>query len=110
MKVIIAGEIPFVEEVGRLSMEAGHDTQLYLVEDFFSAVESGAFMIVEKDVDVVIELHNESAPAKEELLLGLGTLVPSQALVLVSALSTSATQAASWVPNPKRVVDRKSVV
>ncbi len=104
MKVIIAGETPFVDELGRLCAEAAHDVQLYLVEDFFSAVESGAFMTIESDIDVLIELHNESAAAKEELLLGLGPAIPGHALVLVSALATSATQAASWLPNPGRVV------
>ncbi len=104
MKVIIAGETPFVEELGRLCAGAEHNVQLYLIEDFYSAVESGAFMAVDRDTDVFIELHNESAAAKEELLLGLGAAIPESALVLTSALAASATQAASWLPNPGRVV------
>lgn len=104
MKVIIAGELPFIQEIGELCLDAGHDTNVYMVEDFYSAVESGALMTLDKDIDVVIELHNESAAAKEELLLGLGADIPPHALVLTSALATSATQAASWLPNPGRVV------
>ncbi|MCB8916562.1 MAG: 3-hydroxybutyryl-CoA dehydrogenase [Pseudomonadales bacterium] len=104
MKILIAGETPFIEEIGQLCLAAGHDTTLYLVEDFYSAVESGSFMPVEGSVDVLIELHNESADAKQELLLGLGQVLPPRALVLASALATSATQAAAWVPNPQRVV------
>lgn len=104
MKIVIAGELPFIQEVGELCLDADHDTYIYMVEDFFSAVESGGFMQVDEDVDVVIELHNESAAAKEELLLGLGATIPPTTLLLTSALATSTTQAASWVPNPGRVV------
>ncbi len=104
MKVVIVGETPFIGEVGQLCMDAGHDTQLYLVEDFYSAVESGAFITVDQDVGAIIELHNESPITKEELLRGLGKAIPHSALLLTSALATSATQAASWAPNPARVV------
>lgn len=104
MKVVIAGEIPFVKEIGQLCMAAGHDTVLYLVEDFYSAVQSGWSMADAANVDVAIELHNESAAAKEELLRALGASIPQEALLLTSALATSTTQAAAWVPNPQRVV------
>ena len=104
MKVVIAGEMPFVTEVGELCTQAGHDTVIYLVEDFNSAVQSGSAMPEAANVDVAIELHNESAAAKEELLAALAGFVPRDALILTSALATSATQAASWVPNPARVV------
>jgi 3-hydroxybutyryl-CoA dehydrogenase len=104
MKVVIAGESPFVEEVGRLCTAAGHDTVLYLVEDFLSAVQSGVMMGTAVDADVVIEMHNESSDTKQELLLSLSNAVPRDALLLTSALPVSATQAAAWVDNPGRVV------
>lgn len=104
MKVVIAGELPLVEEVGRLCQQAGHDYILYLVEDFFSAIESGLMMAQAENVDVAVELHNESADAKQELLLSLSQALPENALVLSSALSTSVTQAAAWTANPGRVV------
>jgi 3-hydroxybutyryl-CoA dehydrogenase len=104
MKVVIAGEMPLVEEVGRLCQTAGHSCILYLVEDFFSAVESGLMMDEAGDVEVAIELHNESADAKQELLLSLSQAIPTDALVLSSALSASVTQAAAWTANPARVV------
>lgn len=104
MKVVVAGEKPFIEGVGQLCLQAGHDTVLYLVEDFYSAVQSGWAMAGAAGVDVAIELYNESAAAKEELLAALGGYIPQTALVLTSALATSATQAAAWVPNPARVV------
>lgn len=104
MKVVIAGELPLVEEVGRLCEAAGHECILFLVEDFFSAIESGMLMDEASNVNVAIELHNESADAKQELLLSLGQAIPENALLLSSALSTSVTQAASWMVNPGRVV------
>ncbi len=104
MKVLVAGELPLVEEVSQLCLAAGHSTDLYLVEDFFSAVQSGYLLDNTSEVDVVIELHNESAAAKNELMVALADAVPFGALILTSALATSATQAASWVPKPERVV------
>lgn len=104
MKVVIAGELPFVDKIGELCLAAGHDTMLYLVEDFYDAIESGFLMDEADDVDVAIELHNESADAKQELLYGLGQAIPTDALVLSAAFATSTTQAAAWLPNPGRVV------
>jgi 3-hydroxybutyryl-CoA dehydrogenase len=77
---------------------------LYLVEDFFSAVQSGYLMTEASDADIAIELHNESAAAKEELLQALAMHMPTDALILTTALATSTTLAASWVPHPERVV------
>lgn len=104
MKVVIAGESPFVEQMGQLCTQAGHDTVLYLVEDFTSALHSGYAMPDAAGADVAIELHNESAAAKEELLAALSAFIPPDALLLTSALATSTTQAAAWVPKPERVV------
>ena len=104
MKIIIAGEMPFLQAIGQICTAAGHDTSLFLVEDFYSAIESGLMMDEAGDADVAIDLHNESADAKQELMLSLAQAIPEQALVLTSALPTSTTQAAAWMANPQRVV------
>ena len=104
MKVVVAGERPFVEGIGRLCSQAGHDVVLYLVEDFNTAVQSGWAMADAANADIAIELHNESAAAKEELLVSLAASIPRDALLLTSAMATSTTQAAAWVPRPERVV------
>ncbi|MDX1686679.1 MAG: 3-hydroxyacyl-CoA dehydrogenase family protein [Candidatus Promineifilaceae bacterium] len=104
MRIIIAGEMPFLQEIGQICTEAGHDTTLFLVEDFYSAIESGLMMDEAGDADVAVDLHNESAEAKQELMLSLAQAIPEQALVLTSALPTSTTEAASWMANPRRVV------
>ena len=104
MNVLIAGEAPFVEQVGELCMAAGHNVTLFLVEDFLSAVESGLLMAEADTVEVAIEMHNESADAKQELLLGLSQALPADALVFSTAFAVSATQAAAWMVQPERVV------
>ncbi|MCB0034067.1 MAG: hypothetical protein KDE51_08615 [Anaerolineales bacterium] len=103
MKVVVAGEIPFVTELSKLCRSAGHDTKAYLVEDFFDAIESGYANDLE-DVDVLIEIHNESKNAKQELMMGLAGVLSSQALILSSALPTSTTEIASWLHKSERVV------
>ena len=104
MKVIVAGELPLVEEITQFCLQAGHDTMMYLVENFLSAIQSGFVFDDSQDADVVIELHNESSAAKHELLMALGNVISPNTLVLTSVLATSTTQAAAWMPAPERVV------
>lgn len=104
MKVIIAGEVPFVDDIGRLCRGAAHDTAIFLVEDLLGAIAAGYALETLAGADVAIELHNESAAAKRALLLALSARLPPDALILTSALATSATRAASWVARPERVV------
>lgn len=104
MKVLLVGEFPFVTEVGVLCLNAGHDTAVYVVEDLLDAQHSAGAMPEAAEAEVVIELFNESADIKEELLRILGTAVSADALVLSSALPVSTTQAAAWVPHSERVV------
>lgn len=104
MRVIIAGEIPFIDDVERLCRRAAHDVKVYLVEDFLSMVEADFEMGELADVEIAIELHNESVATKQELLLALGNSLPEDALILTSCLAAGATQAASWTKRPERVV------
>jgi 3-hydroxybutyryl-CoA dehydrogenase len=104
MKVIVAGELPFVQEVGQLCQHAGHLTHVFLVEDFWGAIESGLLIEQVNDAEVIIELHNESPTAKQELLEVLDKTSPPDALFMSSSFATSATQAATWVQNPDRLI------
>ncbi len=58
MKVIIAGEIPFIDDVERLCRRAAHDIQVFLVEDFLTAIEAGYGMESLAEAEIAIELHN----------------------------------------------------
>jgi 3-hydroxybutyryl-CoA dehydrogenase len=104
MRVLIAGEIPFIDEVDRLCRRAAHDVRVFLVEDFLSAIEAEYERAELRDIEIAIELHNESAAIKGEILSVMGEYLPEDALILTSALATSATLAASWVDHPERVV------
>jgi 3-hydroxybutyryl-CoA dehydrogenase len=104
MRVLIAGEIPFIDEVERLCRRAAHDVRVFLVEDFLSALEAGYDHAEMRDIEIAIELHNESAAVKGEILSAMGENLPADALILTSALAASATLAASWVERPERVV------
>lgn len=104
MRVVVAGETPFAEAIAALCRAANHQTTLFLVEDFLDALEADYDLDALANAEIAIELHNESAAAKQELLLGLAGALPEDALIMTSALATSTTLAASWVPNPERVV------
>lgn len=104
MKIIIAGEHPFIDEIAPICQQADHETVVYVVEDFLSALQTGYALDEARDADLVIELHNESAATKHELLTALGQVIRPNTLVLSSALAVSATQAAAWLPYPERLV------
>jgi 3-hydroxybutyryl-CoA dehydrogenase len=104
MNVVVAGELPLVEELTEICANAGHITTAYLVEDFYSAVQSGYIFEQSSSVDVVMELHNESAAAKQELLYALANAISDDSLIMTSAMATSTTQAAAWVSKPERVI------
>lgn len=104
MNVLIAGENPFVEEVAALCQQAGYKVKAFLVEDFYDAIESGYVLEDLPHIQVAIELHNESAEAKQELLMAFGRALPSSALVLSSVLPISTTQAGAWVSHPEQLV------
>ena len=91
MKVIIAGESPLVEEAAEFCIQAGHDTTMYLVEDFLSAIQSG-FVLEGTDVDVVIEVHNGAPAGQQELSRALGRAIWPKTLVLTLCIATSTTQ------------------
>jgi 3-hydroxybutyryl-CoA dehydrogenase len=104
MKVLLAGEMPFLAEIGQLCVAAGYETDLYLGEDFLSAREGGALLGKMEEIAAAIELHHESLDTKRELLQAMSKRVGEETLILTTALNSSTTQAASWVKNPARVV------
>ncbi len=104
MNVVIAGEVPFLEEIAELSVKAGFNTNAYLVEDFLDALQSSYIMDDVAEADVIVEMHNESSLAKKELLITLSERATEETLILTTAFATSTTQAASWIRNSSRVV------
>jgi 3-hydroxybutyryl-CoA dehydrogenase len=103
MNIVIVGELPLLEKLTAIIVDSEHNVDAYLVEDFLAAEESGIIMDNISSADVAIEVQNESPQAKKKLLGSLANVVSSEAMVLTSALTTSATQAAAWINSPERV-------
>jgi 3-hydroxybutyryl-CoA dehydrogenase len=100
MKVLIVGELPLAENVLALCTAAGHEASLHLVETLRDAHQATRVSAEAAHASIAIECHNESKAGKRrvlELLAGAPTLY-------VSALACSATEAASWLPEPERAV------
>lgn len=104
MNVVIVGEVPFVDEIGRLCRGAGHETHLLLSSDFLAAGQPDYEREKLAAAEVVIAVQDTSAAAKRAVLAALSDGAPAGALLLTSALATSTTAAAAWVRSPERVV------
>lgn len=104
MKVIVAGEYPLAWEIGQLCLEGGHETHVYVAEDLYDVQASGSIMEEVANAGVAIDVQNESLDAKLELLFSLMQVVPDDALVLSSTMVCSATETASWISQPLRLV------
>ena len=100
MKVVIVGELPLAENVLTLFVAAGHATTLFLVETLAEAGTAQAVSEAARAADVAVECHNESKAGKRRVL----ELLDGAPVLYVSALACSATEAASWLTRPERVV------
>lgn len=100
MKVIIAGENPLAEELHRLCQAAGHEASFYLVETLAQTQKAMELIDDTTGADVAIECHNETKPAKRQLL----KMLEGAKLILTSAMACSTTEAASWLTRPSTVV------
>ena len=100
MRVVIAGELPLAENVLTLCVAAGHEATLFLVESLADAAGASALAEAARAADMAVECHNESKAGKRRVL----ALLAEAPAVSVSALACSATEAASWLPDPARAV------
>lgn len=104
MKVIVAGEYPLAWDVGQLCHKGGHDTHIYVAEDIFDAEASSSIMDDVANADLAIEVQNETVEAKQALLSALVQDLSDHVPILSSTMVCSATEAASWIPRPDRLV------
>ncbi len=104
MKVIVAGEYPLAWDIGQLCLDGGHETHIYVAEDLYDAQASGSMLDGVANVDLAIEAHNETVEAKRELLSALALVMHDDAPVLSSTMVCSATETASWIASPERLV------
>lgn len=104
MKVIVAGEYPLAWDIGQLCLDGGHETHIYVAEDLYDAQASGSMLDGVTNVDLAIEAQNETVGAKRELLSALALVMHDDAPVLSSTMVCSATETASWIASPERLV------
>lgn len=100
MKVVIAGELPLAEALLTLCSASGHEATLYIVETLAEAETAGRLARDAALADAAVECCNESRAAKRRVI----TLLEAAPALYVSALASSATEAASWTAAPARVV------
>jgi 3-hydroxybutyryl-CoA dehydrogenase len=103
-QVVLAGEAPLVDELASLCAGAGCAVSVYLIEDVSDAQGLHRLRDEAMWADVVIETHSESLEAKRRILAALDAELPPETLLLSAALSTTATQAGSWVQRPEQLV------
>ncbi len=103
MDVIIVGENPLVDELEQIFQGSSHGVDTFKSEEVLSTRGIHILKTLGDKTDVIIEAHDKSAESKQLLLQRLDVALPEVPLLLVSALSTSATEAAAWTQKPGRV-------
>jgi 3-hydroxybutyryl-CoA dehydrogenase len=101
-RVIIAGEAAFVDIFKTLC--AGHDTQVYYVNDLDVQENLDRLVNDVATCDVFIESLNESPASKLWLIEGVEVNLRDNAMLLSNTLCSSPTEVASWCSNPRRMV------
>jgi 3-hydroxybutyryl-CoA dehydrogenase len=104
MRVLVVGEVPFVDTLAGLCRARNHKVDLFLVEDLEDQEILDQMVRAATRCQVAIESLNESQTAKLWLVEGIEGNMPDDALLLVSALAVSATEIAGWTELPHRVV------
>ena len=104
MNVVIIGDSPFLKEIGGLCTRAGH-----IVRALWSDTVLGDWSDLEYatdllNADVVVETCHRSRHIRRQLVSFVETVYPPDTLLLVSALTASTTEIASWTHAPRRVV------
>lgn len=104
MRVLIVGEVPFVDTLAGLCRARDHKVDLFLADDLQDQAALDRMVRAATRCQLAIESLNESQAAKLWLVEGVEVNLPPDAPLLVSALSASATEIASWTDHPARVV------
>lgn len=104
MRVLIVGEVPFVDTLAGICRAHNHKVDLFIADDLTDQDVLDRMVRAAVRCQIAIESLNESPAAKEWLVSGIEGNMPDDALLLVSALAASATEIASWTGSPARVV------
>lgn len=104
MRVLIVGEIPFVDTLAGLCRAHNHKVDLFIADELEDQDVLDRMVRAATRCQIAIESLNESLSGKEWLVSGIEGNMPDDALLLVSALAATTTEIASWTEHPERVV------
>jgi len=104
MRVLIVGEVPFVDTLAGLCRAKNHKVDLFLPDHLEDQETLDKMVRAAARCQIAIESLNESQSGKLWLVEGVEANMPPDVPLLVSALAASATEIASWTEHPDRVV------
>ncbi len=104
MRVLIVGEVPFVDTLAGLCRARQHKVDLFIADELEDQAVLDRMVRAATRCQIAVESLNESAESKEWLVTGIEANLPEGVPLLVNALAASATECASWVERPSRVV------
>lgn len=104
MNVVIIGDTPFLEEISGLCTRAGHIVRTLQVDTILGDWSDLEYATDLLDADVVVEACHRSKHTRQQLVSFVEIVYPPDTLLLVSALTASTTEIASWTRTPRRVV------
>lgn len=104
MRVLIVGEVPFVDTLAGLCRARDHKVDLFVADDLQNQDTLDKMVRAATRCQLAIESLNESQAAKLWLVEGVEVNLQPDVPLLVSSVSASATEIASWTDHPARVV------
>ncbi len=104
MRVLIVGEVPFVDTLAGLCRAKNFRVDLFISNRLDDQEILDNMVRAATRCQIAIECLNESLSAKQWLVEGIEVNVPPESPMLVSALAASTTEIASWTDHPERVV------
>lgn len=104
MNVVIIADTPFHEEISALCIRAGHIVRALQVGTIMGDWSDLEYATDLLNADVVIEACHRSKHTRRQMVSFVETVYPPDTLLLVSALTASTTEIASWTRAPQRVV------
>lgn len=104
MRVLIVGEVPFVDLLAGLCLARNHKVDLFVADDLEDQDVLDRMVRAAARCQIALESLNDSQAGKQWLVEGVEANMPAEAVLLASALAASATEVASWTEHPERVV------
>ena len=103
MRVLIVGEVPFVDTLAGLCRAKNHRVDLFIADQLSDQEILDRMVRAASRCEIAVESLNESQSGKNWLVDGIEANLQADTPLLVSALAASATEIASWAEHPNRI-------